>query len=62
MSEERLEGKFIFLVSTPFSLVVKSEVAKIGSFKLVKNQSASSLWVAGHRYTRILCASKLKWV
>ena len=22
MSEERLEGKFIFLVSTPFSLVV----------------------------------------
>ena len=26
MSEQRLEGKFIFLVSTPFSLVVKKKV------------------------------------
>ena len=26
LSEERLEGKFIFLVSTPFSLVVDTRV------------------------------------
>ena len=32
------------------------------SFKSDENRAASSLWIAGHRYTRILCASKLKWV
>ena len=64
MSEQRLEGKFIFLVSTPFSLVM-DEVnwrESKSCFDLAENFKTSSLWVAGHRYTRILCVSKLLWV
>ena len=30
-------------------------------FKSAENRAASSLGVGGHRYTRILCASKLLW-
>ena len=58
MSEQRLEGKFIFLVSTPFSLV---RAQPKSCFKSAENRAASSLGVGGHRYTRILCASKLLW-
>ena len=39
-------------------------VKKSGSqsfFKLAENQAASSLWVGGHCYTRILYESKLLW-
>ena len=34
MSERRLEGKFIFLVSTPFSLVVKKWSEQIWVFQI----------------------------
>ena len=44
MSEQRLEGKFIFLVSTPFSLVVKKgDVKWKRCFKSAKNQGTRSL-------------------
>ena len=31
------------------------------SFKSAKNRAAKNLWVGGHLYTRILCASKSLW-
>ena len=31
-------------------------------FKSTKNLVSNSQWVGDHRYTRILCASKLLWV
>ena len=64
MSEQRLGRKFIFLVSTPFSLVRAAAAAaeQKSCFDLAENFKTSSLWVAGHRYTRILCVSKLLWV
>ena len=63
MSEQRLEGKFIFLVSTPFSLVmdeVKQREWK-SCFILAENFNPSSLWVGSHRYTRIFRLSKPLW-
>ena len=31
-------------------------------FKSAEHRVASSIWIAGHRFTRILCVSKLVWV
>ena len=31
-------------------------------FKSAENHSENRLWLGGHRYTRILCVSKLLWV
>ena len=49
--------------STPVKLVVKkkSEVNEKSCFKSAENRPASSLWVGGHRYTRVSCVSKLLW-
>ena len=44
MSEQRLEGKFIFLVSTPFSLVVGSEVREYDSPKLIVKWKVKVKW------------------
>ena len=46
----------------PFYLVVKKKVTAKSCFKSAQNRAASSLWIGGHRYAGILCASKLLWV
>ena len=48
----------------PFYLVMDEvKVSEPKSFfELAENCEASSLWVGAHRYTRVLCASKLLWV
>ena len=43
----------------PFSYIRAAAAAQKSCFKSAENQAASSLWVGGHRYTSILCASKL---
>merc|ERR1712030_225207 len=39
----------------------KGEVQEKSFFDLAENCGASSLWADHHRYTRILCMSKLLW-
>ena len=60
------EGGFSPTCRPPFFLVraaAAAAAAEIKScFKSAENYGASSLWVAGHRYTRISCVSKLLWV
>ena len=50
----------------PLSAILAAAAAVVVSepksfFKFAENCDASSLLVGAHRYTRILCASKLLW-
>ena len=38
---------------------VRAAAEQNSFFKSVENRPASSLWIGGHRYTGILCASKV---
>ena len=63
------ESMYIFIGSAriplrvdPLSPIFRAAAAaQISCFKSAENQAASSLWVGGHRYMSILCASKLAW-
>ena len=47
----------------PLSYLVRAAAAAGGQkkscFDLAENRAANSIWVGGHRYTRISCVSKL---
>ena len=54
-----------FLVKVKRSEAKWSEAKRSESescYDLAENRAADSLWVGDHRYTSILCASKLLWV
>ena len=38
-----------------------SEASQKSCFKSAENRAVSSLWLGGHRYSSILCTSKLLW-
>ena len=46
----------------PKNFVRAAAAEQKSCFDLAENFKTSSLWVAGHRYTRISCVSKLLWV
>ena len=54
---------FLVRAAAAAAVAAAAAAAEIKScFKSAENYGASSLWVAGHRYTRISCVSKLLWV
>ena len=57
------EQEFFFFVSTPFKPGSEDDDEVMSDpkifFKSTKNRVCNSHWVGGHRYTRILLASKL---